>query len=101
MPKQVKRRKRRQRKQTCEWLNRYDFAYAGRDTVNNAVKHLDHRAPIAEADKVLQRRISQVIKEGGAELERIGPKIIRGAIEDLYKTPFCLLGKFGKRMLAH
>ena len=40
MPKKVKRRKRRQRKQPRGWLNRYDFAYAGRDTVNNGVKHL-------------------------------------------------------------
>ena len=106
MPKNVTRRKRRQRKQTGGWLNSYDFVYAGRDTVNNAVKHLDHRAPIVlkkvsgEADKVLQQTISQVVKEGEAELERIGPKIIRGAIEHLYKTPFHLLGKFGKRKLA-
>ena len=106
MPKNVKRRKKRQRKQTGVWLNRYDFTYAGRDTVNNTVKHLDLRAPIVlkevsgEADKVLQQRISQNIKECGAELERIGPKIIRGEIEHLYKTPFRLLGKFDKRKLA-
>ena len=106
MPKKVKRRKRRQRKQTGGWLNRYYIAYAGRDTVNSSVKHLDHRAPIVlkkvsgDADKILQRRIRQVIKERGAELERVGPKIIRGAIEDLYKTPFHLLGKFSKRKLA-
>ena len=44
-----------------------------RDTVNSAVKHLYYRAPIifkkvsGEVDKVLQWRISQIIKEGGAE----------------------------------
>ena len=102
MPKKVRRR---QRKQTGGWLNRYDFAYAGRDTVNSTVKHLDYRASIilkkvsGEADKVLQRRISQIIKEGGAEIERVGPKILRGAIEDVYKTPFCILGNFGRRKL--
>ena len=81
------------------FLNRYDFACAGRDTVNSAVKHLDYRAPIVlkkvsdKADKILQRRISHVIKKSDAEIERIGPKILRGAIEDLYKTPFRLVGR--------
>ena len=106
MAKRTNRRKRRERKQTDGWLNRYDFAYAGRDTVNSAVKDLHYRAPIilkkvpGEADKVLQWRISQIIKEGGAEIERVGPKILRGAIEDLYKMPFHLLGNFGRRKLA-
>ena len=65
----------------------------GRDTVNQAVKHLDHGAPIilkkvsGEADKVLQQRFSQIIRNGGAEIERVGPKILRGAIKDLYKRP--------------
>ena len=67
--------------------------------MNSAVKHLDYRAPIVlkkvsdKADKILQRRISQVINESGAEIERIGPKILRGAIEDLYKAPFRLVGR--------
>ena len=104
MPKKVRRRK--QIKQTGGWLNKYDFAYAGRDTVNRTVKHLDYRAPIilkkvsGKTDKVLQRRISQIIKEGGAEIERVGPKILRGAAEDLYNTHFHLLGNFGRRKLA-
>ena len=46
-----------------------------------------------KADEILQRRISQLIKESGAEIERIGPKILRGAIEDLYKTSFGLVGR--------
>ena len=29
-------------------------------------------------------------------MERVLPKILRGAIEDVYQTPFRLLGKFGK-----
>ena len=42
-------------------------------------------------------RIDQVIKSGGEEVERIAPKIIRGAIEEVYKTPFRLLGNLGKK----
>ena len=34
---------------------------------------------------------------GGAGIERVLPKILRGAIEDVYKTPFRLLGNFGKQ----
>ena len=80
MPKKSKRLNKRLKRQTGGFLNRYDFAYAGRDTVNSAVKHLDYRAPIVlkkvsgKADEILQRRISQLIKESGAEIERIGPR---------------------------
>ena len=42
-------------------------------------------------------RIDQVLKSGGAEVEQIAPKIIRGAIEEIYKTPFRLLGNLGKK----
>ena len=87
MPKKPKSLNKRLKRQTGEFLNRYD-----RDTVNSAVKHLDYRAPIVlkkvsgKADEILQHRISQLIKESGAKMERTGPKILRGAIEDLYKT---------------
>ena len=37
------------------------------------------------------------MRTGGAEIERIAPKIIKGAIEDVYKTPFRLLGNLGKK----
>ena len=33
------------RRQRGGFLNRYDFAYAGRNTVNQAAKHLDTLAP--------------------------------------------------------
>ena len=42
-------------------------------------------------------RIDQVLKSGGAEVEQIAPKIICGAIEEVYKTPFRLLGNLGKK----
>ena len=31
-----------------------------------------------------------------SEIERVLPKILRGPIEDVYKTPFSLLGNFWK-----
>ena len=82
------------RRQTGGFLNRYDFAYAGRDVVN----HADKVAPkliskaTGEINKTAQQRIDQVVRSGGAEIERVAPKIIRGAIEEVYKTPFRLLG---------
>lgn len=33
------------KKQRDRFLNRYDFAYAGRDTVNQAMKGQDNLAP--------------------------------------------------------
>ena len=30
-------------------------------------------------------------------MERVLPKILRGAIDDIYQTPFRLLGNFGKK----
>ena len=45
---------------------------------------------------MVKNRTNQVISMGGAEIERVLPKILRGAIEDVYQTPFRLLGNFGK-----
>ena len=79
-------------------MSRYDFAYAGRDVVNQVGKVAPSIINKATSDinKIAQERIDQVIKTGGAEAERIAPKIIRGAIEEVYKTPFGLLGNLGK-----
>ena len=87
--------------QVSGFLNSYDFAYAGRDTVNQVGKIAPGIINKATSDinKIAQQRIDQAIKTGGAEVERIAPKIIRGAIEDVYKTPFRLLGNFGKKQL--
>ena len=93
-----KTRKRR-RRQTGGFLSRYDFAYAGRDTVNQVGKiapGIINKAT-ADIDKIAKQRINQVIRDGGAEIERVAPKIIRGAIEEVYKTPFRLLGNLGKK----
>ena len=52
---------------------------------------------VADINKIAKQRIDQAIKNGGAEIERVAPKIIRGVIEEVYKTPFRLLGKLGKK----
>ena len=50
-----------------------------------------------EINKIAQDRIDQIVRSGGAEIERVTPKIIKGAIEEVYKTPFRLLGDLGKK----
>ena len=81
------------------FFNRCDFAYAGRDVVNQAGKVAPKMISQAtgEINKIAQQRIDQVVRSGGAEIERVAPKIIRGAIEEVYKTPFRLLGNLGKK----
>ena len=86
------------KKQVGGLLNRYDFAYAGRDTVNQVGKIASKISIQAteEINKIVQDRIDQIIRTGGAEVERIAPKIIRGAIEEVHKTPFRMFGNLGK-----
>ena len=104
--------------QRGDFLSRYDFAYADRDTVNQAAKHVKTIAPglinqtfnrvdklapelvrtaTRELDIVAARRINQIAHRSGETIQRIAPGIIRGATEELYKTPFRLLGQFGRR----
>ena len=110
------RRRRRTRKQKGGWLSRYDFAYAGRDSVNQAAYHVNKIAPklidksfdrlrnlapqvisrsSRELDAIAARRINQLTRTTANEVQRIAPGIIKGAIEEVYKTPFRLLGRFG------
>ena len=87
------------RRQMGGFLNRYDFAYAGKDTVIQVGKiapDIINKAA-GEINKIAPQRTDQVVRSGGAEIERVAPKIIRGAIEEVYKTPFRLLGNLGKR----
>ena len=49
-----------------------------------------------QIDRIAKNIIEQLIRTGGTEIERVTPKIIRGAIEEVYKTPFRLLGNLGK-----
>ena len=111
------RSRHRSRRQRGGWLSRYDFAYAGRDSVNQAAYHVNKVAPklidkafdrarnlapnlinrtSRELDAIAARRINQLTRNTGNEIQRIAPGIIRGAIEELYKTPFRLLGQFGR-----
>ena len=50
-----------------------------------------------EINKIAQDRPDQTVRSGGAEIERVAPKIIKGAIEEVYKTPFRLLGDLGEK----
>ena len=81
----VTSKRKKSRRQIGGFLNRYDFAYAGRDVVNQVGKvapKMMSQAP-GEINKIAQQRIDQVIRSGGAEIERIAPKIIRGAMEEV------------------
>ena len=63
------------------FLNRYHFAYAGTDTVNQAMKDLDALAPkiIKQAtgwvNQIAQRRILQIINQRRQQVEKIALKI--------------------------
>ena len=52
---------------------------------------------VVDIIKIANQRIDQAIRNGGAEIERMAPKIIRGAIEEVYKTPSRLLGNLRKK----
>ena len=77
-------------------LNRYDFAYAGKDVVNQGAKVTPGviKATTNNINAIATDRINQVISEGGKEMERVLPKLLRGANEGMYQTPFWLIGKF-------
>ena len=55
------------------------------------------RTTSRELDATAARRINQLTYTTGKEIQRIAPGIIKGAIEELYKTPFRLLGQFGRK----
>ena len=95
------RTNRGQKRQRGGFLNHYDFAYAGRDTVNQAAKVSPGVIKVATNDinKIAEQRINQIISQGGKEMERVLPKILWGAIEDVYHMSFRLLGNFGKQKL--
>ena len=78
------------RTQRGGFLNRCDFAYACRDTVNQVGKIAPGIIKNAsnEINNMAQQRINQIVCQGGKEVERVLPKILRGAIEDVYQTPF-------------
>ena len=92
---------RKRKRQTGGLLNRYNFAYAGRETVNQAAKVIPGiiKGTTNDINNIAKQRIDQIISQGGKKIERILPKALRRAIEDVYQTPFRLLGNFGKQQL--
>ena len=89
---------RRRKPQTgCFW-NRYDFAYAGRNFVNQIGKiALDlTKNTSAQINNIARQRIEQTIRQSRQELERVFSKILRDTIEDVHQNPFWLYGKFKK-----
>ena len=73
--------------------------FAGKDVVNQAAKVAPGviKQATNDIDQMVKNRLNQGISSGGAEIERVLPKILRGVIEDVYKTPFMLLGNFGEQ----
>ena len=74
-------------------MNRYDFAYAHRNTFNQASKVAPGviKAATNDINNIAKQRIDQTISKVGKEMELVPPKIVRGAIEDVYQTPVRLL----------
>ena len=81
-------RKYQKRTQKGGFLNRYDFAYADRDTVNQIGKIALGLVKNAnsEINNIAQQRINQIISQGGREIERVLSRILRRATEDVYQT---------------
>ena len=102
--KRTKNQKRRRavrykrKRQLGGFLNRYDFANAGRDIVNQAAKVAPGiiKAAANDINNIPRQRLNQIISQGSKEIERLLPKVLRGAIEDVYQTPFRLLRNLGK-----
>ena len=96
-----RRTSQKRKRQLGGFLKRYNFAYAGRDAVNQAAKVAPGVIKVAtnNINEIAKDRINQIISQGSKEVERVLPKILRGAIEGLYQTPFRLLGNFGKQQL--
>ena len=88
----------KKKRQHCSFLNRYDFAYIGRDAANQAAKVAPGVIKMATNDinNIAKERINQIISQGGKEMERVLPKKLRGAIKDVYEASFRLLGNLTK-----
>ena len=85
----------RRKRQRGGFLNRYDFADAGRDTINQASKQLNVLVP--KLLDQLTTGLNEVSANRVNQLKQMAPGLIKGAVEELYKTPFRLLEKTGKK----
>ena len=103
--KRQKRKKRvepqKRKRQTGGVLNRYDFTYAGREVVNEAAKVASGaiRGATNDINSIAKQRIDQIISQSGKEIEHVLPKVLIGAIEDVYQTPSRLLRNLGVQQL--
>ena len=88
---QIKKQKEEKEKKIKDYFQTdiSKLAYGGRGTVNQAAYHAPKliKKVSKELNTIATKRIDQFISQGGKEVERILPKITRGAIEDLYQTP--------------
>ena len=80
-----RRTNKKRKKQLGDFLNRYDFAYTGRDAVHQVAKVAPGviKTCTNNINDIAKDRINQFIAQGGKEVERVLPKILRGAIEDV------------------
>lgn len=80
-----------------------DFAYLSRDTVSTGLATFNRMVTAVinkasdQIDRIAERRARQVVWDGGKEIGWITPKIVKNPLEEVYKTPFCLLWKFGRK----
>ena len=67
---------RKRRRQLGGFLNHYDFAYAGRDVVNQAAKVAPGiiKAATNDIKNIARERINQIIPQGGKEVGPVLPK---------------------------
>ena len=88
----------KRKRQLGGFFNHYDFACTGTDVVNQAAKVATGviKAAANDINNIAMDRINEIISQGGKEVERVLPKILRGDIEDVYQTPFRLLVNLGK-----
>ena len=97
--------KRNTKRKRAGCLNRYEFAYTGRNVVNTALTTFKKVAPSLmetatnQVDKAADKNDKTSHISGGKEFERIARKILRPLIDELYKTPFRLLRNFGQEKI--
>ena len=91
------------KRQRRGFLNRYDFAYAGRNIVNQVTKIASGliKNASSEISNIAQQQINQIIRQAGQEIGRVLPKILHGAIEDVYQRLFRGLENFRKQQLQN
>ena len=83
------RTNRRSRRQLDGFLNHYDFPYAGRGMINEVAKVAPSviKVAINDINNIATDRKNQIISQDGKKVERVPPKMLRGAIKDVYKMP--------------